>query len=371
MSGRRIRAMAGKEWLQLRRDPRSMGMAFVLPVALLIFFGYAITWDVDEIRLAVEDREGSRQSRELVEAFRASGYFVVHEETRDPGRGEALILTGEVLGVLRIPADFSEDLLAGRPAPVQLLLDGSDANTATIALGYADAIATRFSADLRLDGRAARAAIEPALRVWYNPSLESRAMIVPGLVAVLMMVIAAMLTSLTIAREWERGTMEQLASTPVREWEVVVGKLLPYLIIGFVDVAVTVAAGAVIFQVPFRGSLALLGGLTLLFLVGALGLGIFISATVKSQVPATQYALIGTLLPALLLSGFLFDIASMPPVLQAVTYLVPARYFVTVTRGILLKGVGPGVLWTEAAFMVAFAAAGLGLAVRVFRKELE
>ena len=195
-------------------------------------------------------------------------------------------------------------------------------------------------------------------------------MIVPALIAVIMSVIAALLTALTIAREWERGTMEQLASTPVSRLEVIVGKLLPYLLIGMADVALTVAAGAFIFGAPVRGSLLLLGVMSLFFLIGALGFGIFISAAVRSQVLATQIAMIATYLPALLLSGFLFDIASMPGPLRAITYLVPARYFVVVTRGIFLKGVGIDVLWVQGALMVAFAVVGLGLATRAFRKEI-
>jgi ABC-2 type transport system permease protein len=195
-------------------------------------------------------------------------------------------------------------------------------------------------------------------------------MIVPGLVAVIMSIIAAMLTALTIAREWERGTMEQLASTPVTRLEVVLGKILPYVLIGVVDVAVTVVAGMVIFGTPLNGSVPELALLTLLFLIGALGFGMFISAAVKSQVLATQIAMVATYLPAVLLSGFLFDIASMPPVLRAVTYLIPARYYITVTRGIFLKGVGLEVLWVQGVFMAVFAALGLGLATRFFRKEL-
>jgi ABC-2 type transport system permease protein len=191
------------------------------------------------------------------------------------------------------------------------------------------------------------------------------------LIAVIMSIIAAMLTALTIAREWERGTMEQLSATPVRRSEVVLGKLLPYILIGAFDVAVTVTAGMLVFGTPLKGSVLYLGVLTLLFLVGALGLGIFISAAVKSQVLATQVALVATYLPALLLSGFLFDIASMPQVLRAVTFLVPARYYITVTRGIFLKGVGIGVLWPQAVFMLCYAALGLGLAILFFRKELE
>jgi len=211
--------------------------------------------------------------------------------------------------------------------------------------------------------------LEP--RTWYNPDLESRHMIVPGLIAVIMSIIAAMLTALTIAREWERGTMEQLAATPVGRLEVVLGKLLPYLAIGLFDVAVTVVAGMIIFGTPMNGSVVYLSVLTMLFLVGALGLGIFISAAVKSQVLATQIAMVATYLPAVLLSGFMFDIASMPRFLQGVTFLIPARYFVTVTRGIFLKGVGASVLWPQALLMLVYAVVGLSLATRVFKKELQ
>jgi ABC-2 type transport system permease protein len=207
-------------------------------------------------------------------------------------------------------------------------------------------------------------------RVWYNPTLASRNMIVPGLIAVIMSIIAAMLTSLTIAREWERGTMEQLAATPVARSEVVFGKLLPYLLIGIFDVAITIVAGIVIFGVPFEGSVLLLALMTLLFLSGALGLGIFISAVLKSQVLATQIAMVATYLPALLLSGFLFDIGAMPVFLQAITYIVPARYFVAVTRGVLLKGVGMEVLWVQGLFMIGFAALGLTLATLAFKKRI-
>jgi ABC-2 type transport system permease protein len=269
-----------------------------------------------------------------------------------------------------IPSGFSEELAAGGPAPVQLLLDGSDANTATIAMAYADGVVSRFSRAAMLEGRDVRPPFEIEPRVLYNPTLESRNMIVPGLVAVIMSIIAAMLTALTVAREWERGTMEQLAATPVTRLEVVLGKLLPYLVIGAVDVAVTVGVGLLLFGTPFRGSAALLSAFTLLFLLGALGLGIFISAAVKSQVLATQVAMVATYLPAVLLSGFLYEIASMPVVLRAVTYVVPARYYVVVTRGIFLKGVGLGALWPQAVFMLAFAALGVTLATRVFRKEI-
>jgi ABC-2 type transport system permease protein len=366
----RLNAMARKEWIQLRRDRRSMALAFLLPVMLLLFFGYAISWDVNEIRLAVLDQDATRSSRDLINALSASGYFEVTEHLDRPAEADARLNDGDVLAVLSIPAGFGSDLASGKRAPVQLLLDGSDANTATIAQGYADAIVARHSSQVIMEGRRMAPPVRAEVRVWYNPTLESRNMIVPGLIAVIMSIIAAMLTALTIAREWERGTMEQLASTPVHRLEVVFGKLVPYLAIGAVDVAVASIAGMLIFGVPLRGSVMLLAIMTFLFLLGALGLGMFISAAMKSQILATQVAIVATYLPALLLSGFLFDIGAMPAALQAFTYIVPARYYIGVTRGVFLKGVGIEALWVQAVSMVIFATVGISLAALNFRKRI-
>ena len=371
MDAVRLWAMARKEWIQIRRDPRSMILAFALPLFLLLFFGYAISWDVRDIRLAVVDQDRTVGSRRLVEAFVSSGYFLVAERTATVAEAEAQLVRAHVRGVLTIPPGYDRDLRSTGHAEVQLLLDGTDANTANIAQNYASAIVARHGLERLAAGRKVVQPIRLEPRTWYNPNLESRHMIVPGLIAVIMSIIAAMLTALTIAREWERGTMEQLAATPVGRLEVILGKLVPYVGIGLFDVAVVVAAGRVFFGTPFNGNLLYLSVLTLLFLVGALGLGVFISAAVKSQVLAMQVAMVATYLPALLLSGFLFDIASMPAFLQGITFLVPARYYVTVTRGIMLKGVGPSVLWPQAVLMLAYAALGLGLAVRFFKKELK
>lgn len=370
IDGLRLWAVSRKEFLQLRRDARSLYLAFILPLVLLLLFGYAITFDVRNIALAVLDESRTAESRELIEAFEASGYFTIHARLTGRSELDAAVRDGRVRLALAIPTSFASDLAAGRPAPVQLVLDGSDANTASIAQNYAEAIVAGHSAEVVLRGREVRLPLEAASRVWYNQTLESKNMIVPGLVAVIMSIIAAMLTALTMAREWERGTMEQLVATPVHRLEVVFGKLLPYAAIGFFDVAFAVVVGRLIFQVPVRGNLLLLAALTLLFLLGALGLGIFISAAVKSQVLATQVAMLATFLPALLLSGFIFSLATMPIVLRALSYLVSARYYVTVTKGIFLKGVGAGVLWTEAVAMVGFALLGLTLAIAVFRKEI-
>ncbi len=370
MSWARLWAVARKELIQLKRDARSLYLAFILPFVLLLLFGYAITFDIRDIKMAVLDESRTQESRLLVEAFEASGYFTVERHLDRYGEAAKLLGAGRVRLVLVVPPSFARDLAAGRSAPVQLLLDGSDANTATIAQGYADAIVAGYSADVVLRGRRLELPARAESRVWYNETLESRNMIVPGLVAVIMSIIAAMLTALTIAREWERGTMEQLAATPVHRLEVVLGKLLPYIAIGLLDVALASVAGILIFDVPFKGDVLLLGGLTLLFLFGALGLGVFISAALKSQLLATQVAMMATFLPALLLSGFIFSISTMPIALQAISYVVPARYYVTVTKGIFLKGVGAGVLWGDAIAMIVFALVGLALAIGVFKKEL-
>lgn len=338
---------------------------------MVLFFGYAITWDVEDIRLGVWDQDRTRASRELVDVFQASGLFSVVERPNSYREVEEALSTAGVRAVLVIPRNYAGELRTHDPVPVQLLLDGSDANTATIAQNYAEALVTAHSARVRLEGRPMPPIAGAETRIWYNETLESRNMIVPGLVAVVMSIIAAMLTSLTIAREWERGTMEQLASTPVRGLEIVLGKLLPYLLIGFFDVLVVVAAGIVVFGVPFHGSPLLLAVLSILFLVGALGVGIFISSVADSQVFAMQVAMVVTYLPAILLSGFLFDIAGMPLFLQGITFLIPARYFVVVTRGVLLKGVGVGALWPQAVAMLVFALVGLTLATRIFKKEIK
>jgi ABC-2 type transport system permease protein len=362
--------MSRKEAIQLRRDPRSLALAFLLPMALLLFFGYAISFDVKSIKMAVLDQNQTQDSRSLVEAFERSGYFTVVKYIDRYADTDRLLGRGDVRLVLAIPPRFSQDLRAGRTSPVQLLLDGGDANTATIAQNYAAAIVIRYSATTLGGGSTLSMPVETESRVWYNETLESRNMVVPGLIAVIMAIIAAMLTALTIAREWERGTMEQLAATPVHRVEVVLGKLLPYVGIGLVDVALAALAGVFILGVPFHGSTILLFSMTLLFLLGALGFGIFISAAVKTQVLATQVAMISTFLPALLLSGFMFSIATMPVVLQVITYIVPARYFITVTRGIFLKGIGVQTLWVEGLAMIVFAMLGLALATKVFKKEI-
>jgi ABC-2 type transport system permease protein len=367
----RMMAIVRKEVLQLRRDPRSLLLAFALPLVLLVLFGYAITWDLNDIPWAVVDQDHTTRSRELIDAFRATDLFAPAIRLDDARPVGELFERRAARLALVIPPGFAADLDAGRPVAVQALIDGSDANTATLTLGYAQGIVRTYSARVTLRGARASVPVRVRTRVWFNEELRSRNMIVPGLVAVIMMIIAAMLTSLTIAREWERGTMEQLAATPVARLEVVLGKLLPYLAIGLIDLAACTVLGVLLFGVPFRGDALLLLVLSFFFLVGSLGLGLFISAATRSQLLATQVAMLATFLPAYLLSGFMFSIDVMPAPLRVFTYVIPARYFLVVTRGIFLKGVGIEVLYKQGLPMVAYAGIGLLLAVRAFRKELQ
>ena len=367
----RLIAMARKEAIQLRRDTRSLILAFLLPVFLLLLFGYAISWDVRNIKTAVLDQDRSEQSRELLDAFRASGYFTFRRQLGSESEIAPLLDGVSTQLVLVIPPDFSADLNAGRPAELQAIVDGSDANTATIILAYARAIVQTYSLKVQLRGRQVTPALHAETRVWFNEELASRNMIVPGLVAMIMMIVAAMLTATTIAREWERGTMEQLAATPVMRVEVIVGKMLPYIAIGLIDMVAISALGIFLFDVPFRGNPLLFLVLSTFFLIGALGLGIVLSVLGRTQLLATQVAMLATFLPAVLLSGFMYAITVMPKPLQLITYLVPARYFLVVTRGIFLKGVGVEVLYVQGLLMVVFAALGLFFAVRVFKKELK
>jgi len=381
MSGRRTRrrfdlgrtvAMAKKEWIQLRRDPRSLGLAFLLPAVLLLLFGYAITTELENIRMAVLDRDHTAESRGLVDAFGQSGYFEIAASLETAERAAELIDRGTVRVALLIPERFSVDLAAGRPAPVELVLDGSDAKTATTALGYATSIASRFSTTVTVSSPRQRGgpAVVADSRVWFNETLDGRAMVVPGLIAVIMSIISAMLTSLTIAREWERGTMEQLAATPVGRVEVIVGKLLPYLGIALIDVAVALVWCVYLFDVPFKGNLALFGLASLIFLLGVLGLGILISAVLKSQLLATQASIFATYMPALLLSGFFYSLSSMPAFLQLVSRLIPARYFVTITRGVFLRGIGIDVVWPALVGLALYALGVIGMSIKTFKKEL-
>jgi ABC-2 type transport system permease protein len=361
MSPRRLKAVTKKELLHIVRDARSLYLALALPLVMLLLFGYALTLDVDRIPTYIYDQDGTPQSRELIDQFRGSRYFQILGEIHDYKTVERGIDKNTILLGVVIPNDYSRHLLAGEEADVQLLVDGSDSNTAGIALGYAQIIVQSYAAQLRSNtqvrrgGQPLRIPVEPRIRVWYNSDLKSKNFIVPGLIAVTMMIIAAMLSSLTIAREWENGTMEQLLSTPVRPGELVLGKLLAYFALGLADMFISIIVGVFIFQVPFRGNALFLFFTSCLFLFGALSWGIFISATARTQLQAYQLGMLSSFLPGYILSGFVYSLANMPQAIQLISYVVPARYFVTILNGIFLKGIGIKFLWVEVLMLGAYA----------------
>ncbi len=364
----RIKAITKKELIQIVRDPLSLAMAFLMPVLLLLIFGYAITLDVNNLTTIVYDLDRSSLSRELISELKESGYFTIVRSAGDPREIDRYLDSGKARVAVSIPADFSKSIRTGRAAQLQVVVDGSDSNTATIALGYLQALTEPYAQ--RVAGERTMPRIDPRVRVWYNPELKSRNFIIPGLIAVIMMVIAALLTSLTFAREWERGTMEQLISTPVRTPELVLGKLLPYFLIGFIDMIISVLMAVFLFEVPLKGNLLILTVISSVFLFGALGLGIVVSIIAKSQLVASQIAMVATFLPAFLLSGFMFAISNMPPVLQAVTRIIPARYFVSVLKGIFLKGNPLRILATDAVFLLIFGLVVFTVAIVKFKKKV-
>jgi ABC-2 type transport system permease protein len=376
MNFRRLKAVAKKELLHIVRDVRSLYLALALPLVMLLLFGFALTLDVDHILTYVYDQDHTPQSRELLDQFRSSRYFQIQRDVSDYKTIERGIDSNAILLSIVVPKDYAKHLLSGQEAQVQLLIDGSDSNTAGIALGYADAIVQTYAARMRAGARIPHGGqtqglpVDPRIRVWYNSDLKSKNFIVPGLIAVTMMIIASMLSSLTIAREWENGTMEQLLSTPVRPRELVLGKLLAYFVLGLTDIFICLIVGVFIFQVPFRGNVLFLFLSSCLFLFGALSWGIFISAGSRTQLQAYQMGMLSSFLPGYMLSGFVYAIREMPKIIQFISYLVPARYFVTILNGIFLKGVGIQVLWLEVSMLAGYAAIVFVFATRRMRLKV-
>ncbi len=376
MSWRRLRAIFQKELRHIVRDVRSLAIALAMPLLFLVLFGYALSLDVDRIPTLVYDSDQSAESRELIQRFAGSRYFQIAGFVDDYRAMEQGIDSGRILMGLAIPRGYSRRIGSGAETSVQVLLDGSDSNTASIALGYADSVLRNYSLQLRSQGQNRKggvtlsAPVEARLRVWYNSSLQSKNYIVPGLIAVILMIITSMLTSLTIAREWEMGTMEQLLSTPLRPAEMVLGKMLAYFVVGVVDALVAVLVGVFLFGVPLRGSILLLAATGCLFLCGVLFWGIYISAAARSQMMAFQLGMLSSFLPAMLLSGFIYAIENMPLPIRLITYLTPTRYFVTILKGIFLKGIGLRILWAEILFLAVFGAAVFFGATRKLRAKL-
>ncbi len=376
MKLRRTWAVARKEFLHILRDSRSLTMALALPILMILLFGYALTLDVDRIPTMVFDSSGTPESRELISRFQGSRYFSVLGAVEDYQSIEQKVNGDECMLGIVIPQDYARDLLSGGAPQIQMLFDGSDSNTASIGLAYANNIVQSFAAEIRGQaqnrmGRSARAApVEPRLRIWYNSQLKSKNYIVPGLIALILMIIGALLTSLTLAREWEMGTMEQILSTPLRPAEVALGKMSAYFILGLVDMLLTIIVGVAIFDVPQRGNYIFLVSSGCLFLIGALMWGILISALSQTQLIAYELAMLTSFLPAFLLSGFVFAIENMPIPVQVATYLFPTRYFVTMLKGIFLRGVGVKVLYGEVLLLAAYALIVFFVATKRLRQKV-
>ena len=376
MNLKRILAISSKEFIQIRRDPRSLALAIFIPVLLLLIFGYGLSLDIDRVQTVVWNQDASSKvTRDFLLNFKNSKYFRIVKYTDNYGDIQHLIDSGKVMLALVIPKDFSRDLESGKISPLQLLVDGSDSNTATIAMGYVRTVVAKYNVQLLVDTLASHGiyssrSVELRPRVWFNMGLNSRWFIVPGVIAMIIMIIAALLTSICVAREWERGTMEQLISTPVKAPELIIGKFIPYFVIGFIDLFVGVVMARFLFGVPFKGSYILLIFLSGLFLIGALSQGILISTITRTQLLASQVATLTTFIPTMLLSGFIYPIFNMPQAVQAVTYFIPARYYIIILRGLFLKGNGMDVMWDEAVFLLLFAFLMFGLAIKKFKKKV-
>lgn len=368
--------MLVKEFIQIFRDPKMRGIIFVMPVVQLLVFGYAVTTDVKHIATAIYDLDNSVASRELVASFEKSGYFDVVEYIDNENRARNLVDRGKVRAVLRMNKGFQNDLRAGRTAQLQVIVDGTDSNTAGIVLDYSAKIAGQFSQKVlltrfsRLRGLSQEpGSVKIRTRAWFNENLESRNFYVPGVIASLLMLVTLMLTSMAVVREKEIGTMEQIMVTPITPLEFILGKTVPFALIGFIDMILITVIGVFWFEIPIRGNLLLLFVAAALYLMTTLGLGLFISTVSETQ----QQAMMSTFffyLPAILLSGFMFPIANMPEVIQWLTYLNPLRYFLVIIRGIFLKGVGVNILWPQMAALAVMGLITLWLASRRFRKTL-
>ena len=377
MRNTRLISLIRKEFIQILRDPRTLYITFAIPVIQLFLLGYTATTDVRNIPLAVYDLSHSPASRRLLDAYRAADYFDLAFDLDSEDEMRTLIDSGQARAGLIIPPDYAEKLLASDTASVFFVLDGSDPNVASTSLAAAELIGQTHSTALiieRLERRGLSGTFEPAVevrsRVWYNPDMESAFFMVPAMIGMILQLLTSMLTANAIVRERERGTIEQLIVTPIRSWELIVGKITPYVALALFDMLEVLLVGTLWFGVPIRGSLGLLLALSGLFLLGSLGIGLVISTFARTQQEATMLTYF-TMLPTVFLSGFLFPLAAMPAVLQAVSYFIPLRYYLIIIRSILLKGTGAALLTNEIIALAIYATLMMGIAALRFRKRLD
>jgi len=374
---KRIISVSRKEFVEIYRDPRTLIMVLGLPTFMLILYSYAINFDLRHIKTVIYDIDNSRQSREFIGEFKNSGYFsIIYTQRYDDI--EQYLDNGKAKVALCIPQDFSQRIMRRQRASVQAIVDGSDANAATTAISYVNQITQAYAVNVSLSSLGIYSSqfsrafppIKMQPRIWYNPELKSMNFVVPGMIANIIMMLGTILTSLSIVGEKERGTFEKLIITPIRSYELIIGKILPFAMLSLFDVVLCLLVGKLWFGVPFRGSLPLLLFLSILFLFSTLGVGLLISSIAKTQRVAMVMSMLTSLLPTFLLSGFAFPIENMPRALQIVTYLVPARYFLDILRGILLKGVGLRILWTDALCLLLYSGIMILISAVRFRKSL-
>lgn len=374
----KVAAVAKKEILHIIRDPRSLIMAIAMPMVLLFLFGYAITLDINNVTMSVCDNDKSAKSREFIQGFKASGYFKIVKFTdRENDINDFLDRGDSKVGII-IPGNFSKSIYKNEPVNIQVLVDGTESNSSNIIIGYIKGITYLYSSGAILNVLNANgisrtddiAGIEGLLKVFYNQDLKSRNFIVPGLIAVIMTVIMTILTSLTVVREKEKGTFEQLIVTPLKSYEFMLGKMFPYWMLGMFDMLLVVLAGTLVFGVPLKGSIILLFGITGIFAFCGLGLGLLVSTLAETQQVANQIGMLISFLPVFILSGFMFPIKSMPKIIQFFTAFIPAKYFLIILRGIFLKGSGLSLLLYETFILFVFGAVLVGLASLNLRKKL-
>jgi len=367
----RIGAMAAKEATHIRRDPQTLAMALVMPVGLLLLFGYGVTFDLEHLPVVTVDHDHTSVSRSVVRTFATSRDLVVTSELDSVKQGESFMRNGQAVAVVVVPLGFSRKLARGERADLQLIVDGADASTATQTINKADAIASAAITVQPTMPMSGVARIIADTWTLYNPAGRSALLLVPGLIALIVAMVCVLLTALTVAREWERGSMEQLFTTPIRRGELILGKLLPYIALGCLAVLLVLAVGAWVFDVPIRGSLPALAAVSLLFLIGMLAQGLFISVATKNQMVATQIGTMTSLLPIQILSGFVFPVANMPKPLQVLAQIMPATHFIAALRGILLRGNGFGEQWGNLFALLAFALVMVLITSAKFRRRLD
>jgi ABC-2 type transport system permease protein len=367
----RLRSLIRKEFLELRQNPRLFGLVIIAPILQLTMLGYAATTDVRNVPVVVADGDRTAASRQLIARFEASPNFLIVGTVTTVEEIGPHLERGRAWLALSIPAGYERDTAAGRPVTLQLVADGSDSNSTTVALGYARNLLSAYVEELvPAPATAAGGGIEPRIRVWFNPQLESRFFMVPGVLALVLLVITSNLASMAIVREKELGTLEQLNVTPLRRWELILGKLLPYGAIGLIDVLLVIGVAIFWFEIPLRGSLLLLLALSLVYVLCTLSLGLFISTISDTQQQAMMTATFFFLMPMIYLSGFIFPIENMPAAIQPVTYLIPLTYYLVIVRGIFLKGIGLDLLWPQATALLTWGLVMLGLAVMRSRKRV-